>query len=209
MKDFTSSSRLQTKLHLLPPERALPTLRACSAARLQLSCKPVKSCVCCQCDVRDFTSRSRLQTKLQLLTLGWALTMLCACSTARLSCAPLKSCSWMVYHGASVTGRLYLRARFDTQHAVQVHVEAPLVHSGLSSFCHGLRCAAVIWAGQVLLPCTHKLISKMQLLKLLSRSVVYAMQGYQQDFPDLSCNIRRFCCYWQVCHWTCQTPTNP
>ena len=47
----------------------------------------------------------------------------------------------------------HLGARLDPQHAVQVHVEAPLVDGSLPSLCHWLRCAAVVRAGQILLPC--------------------------------------------------------
>lgn len=49
----------------------------------------------------------------------------------------------------------YLGAGFYPQHAVQIHVEAPLVDGSLASLCHGLRCAAVVWARQVLFPCMH------------------------------------------------------
>ena len=55
--------------------------------------------------------------------------------------------------GGGVGRAGHLGARLDPQHAVQVHVEAPLVDGSLPSLCHWLRCAAVVRAGQILLPC--------------------------------------------------------
>ena len=47
-------------------------------------------------------------------------------------------------------GEVYLRACLHSQHAVQVHVEAPLVDSSLPRLRHGLCCAAEVRARQIL-----------------------------------------------------------
>ena len=74
--------------------------------------------------------------------------------------------------------RGHLRARLNPQHAVQVHVEAPLVDSSLPGLCHWLRCAAEVRARQILLPCNtqqeedfHMLYKHIVLLQTISQMV--------------------------------------